>query len=115
MGGADVCVTMDVIEHIPTEKENIFMQTIYNNLVPSGFAVIGTPNVTMFPHASEFNRVAHINNYDQLRLYELASKYFEQVFIFGMNDEIVNTGFYPMSCYIIALCCQKKTNGERQE
>ena len=27
---------------------------------------------------------------------------------FSMNDEVVHTGFYPMACYLLALCCEKK-------
>lgn len=99
---------MDVIEHIPKEKENLYVNTVADNLADNGIAVIGTPNATLYPYASEWNKKRHINNYDQKRLYELLSRRFEQVFIFGMNDEVLNTGFYPFSCYILALCCQKK-------
>lgn len=28
--------------------------------------------------------------------------------IFGMNDEVLHTGMYPMACYIMALGCGKK-------
>ena len=106
--GGDCAVSLDVIEHIPAEKEDIYFQTICNNLKDNGIAVIGTPNVTMFPYASPWNKKAHINNYSQERLYEAAAKWFQNVFIFGMNDEVLHTGFYPMSCYIMALCCGKK-------
>lgn len=106
--GGDCAVSLDVIEHIPAEKEDIYFQTICNNLKDNGIAVLGTPNVTMFPYASPWNKKAHINNYSQERLYEAAAKWFQNVFIFGMNDEVLHTGFYPMSCYIMALCCGKK-------
>ena len=78
------------------------------NLKDDGFAVIGTPNLTMVPYSSPWNKIAHINNYDQKRLYEAMSRYFENVFIFGMNDEVLHTGMYPMACYIMALGCGKK-------
>ena len=38
----------------------------------------------------------------------LMLKYFNKVFIFSMNDEVVHTGFYPMSHYYFALCVSKK-------
>ena len=41
-------------------------------------------------------------------LKSLLSKYFHNVFIFSMNDEVVHTGFYPMAHYLFALCCDKK-------
>lgn len=105
-GGADAVISMDVIEHIPKEKETVFRDTIYDNLNDHGFAVIGTPNVTIYPYANPINKKSHINNFDQKRLYELFASKFNNVFIFGMNDETVNTGFYPFSCYIVALCCK---------
>lgn len=105
-GEADAVVSLDVIEHIPKEKEGIFRDTVYENLNAHGFAIIGTPNVTIYPYANPINKKAHINNFDQKRLYELFAGKFRNVFIFGMNDETVNTGFYPFSCYIMALCCK---------
>lgn len=105
-GGVDAVISMDVIEHISKEKETIFRDTVYDNLNDHGFAVIGTPNVTIFPYANPINKKAHVNNFDQKRLYELFASKFRNVFIFGMNDETINTGFYPFSCYIVALCCK---------
>ena len=37
-----------------------------------------------------------------------ASRYFENVFVFGMNDEVVHTGFYPMCHYIFVLGTGKR-------
>ena len=105
-GGVDVVISMDVIEHIPKEKETLFRDVIYDNLNENGFAIIGTPNITLYPYANPVNKKAHINNFDQKRLYELFYGKFRNVFLFGMNDETVNTGFYPFSCYIVALCCK---------
>ena len=108
MGGhcADCAVSLDVIEHIPKEKEARYRDIIYNTLEDNGFAIIGTPNITLYPYANPINKKAHINNFSQERLYELFSEKFRNVFIFGMNDESINTGFYPFSCYIMALCCK---------
>ncbi|MFM8835604.1 MAG: methyltransferase type 12, partial [Actinomycetota bacterium] len=36
-------------------------------------------------------------------------KYFHSVFMFSMNDEVVHTGFFPMSHYLIAVCADKKS------
>lgn len=106
--GADVIVSLDVIEHIEPSREEEFIDTVWGNLKKTGFAVIGTPNIEMLNYTSDLTRSIHINNYDQVRLYESFSKRFHNVFIFGMNDEVLHTGFYPMSCYIMALCCNPK-------
>lgn len=95
-----------MIEHIPKEKEELFRDTIFDNLSEHGVAIIGTPNVTIYPYASETSKKGHINNYDQTRLYELFAKKFHNVFVFGMNDESVNTSFYPFNCYIVIVACK---------
>lgn len=110
-GRGDCAVSLDVIEHIPLEKEELYLDTICKNLKPNGIAIIGTPNDKIFPYANPINKKAHINNYSQERLYAALSKKFQQVFIFGLNDEVLHTGFYPMSCYIMALCCNKRVEG----
>jgi len=101
-------VSLDVIEHIQTEKEDEFCQLIVQHISDDGMVVIGTPNIEMSEYANEAAKVTHINLYDQKRLYQLLNNYFHNVFIFNMNDEVVNTGFAPMSCYIFAVCCNKK-------
>ena len=84
----------------------MFLDTVCNNLHEQGIAVIGTPNERMHPYATD--KISHINNYSQERLYAALSERFNNVFIFGMNDEVLHTGFYPMTCYIMALCCGKR-------
>ena len=101
----DAIVSLDVIEHISPKMENDYCKIIAGHLKSSGgLAIIGTPNITMNPYACEASKVGHINLYDQKRLYGLCSRYFDNVLIFNMNDEVVNTGFAPMSCYIFAVC-----------
>lgn len=107
-GGADALISLDVIEHIEAKNEHSFMNTVVGNLSSVGFAIIGTPNITMYQYTSEKNKEAHINNYSQERIYELLNTYFHNVFIFGMNDEVLHTGFYPMASYIMAICSYKK-------
>lgn len=68
-----------------------------------GCAVIGTPNETMTPYASKASQLGHINLYTHDRLYRLMEKYYRNVFMFSMNDEVVSTGFEPMGCYIFAV------------
>jgi 2-polyprenyl-3-methyl-5-hydroxy-6-metoxy-1,4-benzoquinol methylase len=105
-GKFDAVVSVDVIEHLSDEAA--FMKTICENLSENGVAVIGTPNITMTPYASEASKRDHINLYDQKRLWNLGKEYFHNVFLFNMNDEVVHTGFDPMSCYMFALCVNPK-------
>jgi 2-polyprenyl-3-methyl-5-hydroxy-6-metoxy-1,4-benzoquinol methylase len=107
-GKFDAVVSIDVIEHISKEKEDEFLSTICNNLKDNGFCIVGTPNITASPYASPKSQIGHINLYDAKRLEELLSKKFHNVFVFGMNDEVVHTGFKPMCHYLMALACNKK-------
>ncbi|MBQ9359709.1 MAG: class I SAM-dependent methyltransferase [Lachnospiraceae bacterium] len=104
----DAVISLDVIEHIKPDNEDLFCKRMVDKLEDEGVAIIGTPNVSMRPYANESARIVHINNYDQQRLYETMTKYFRNVFIFGMNDEIVNTGFEPMACYLFAICTGRR-------
>ncbi|MFN0065603.1 MAG: class I SAM-dependent methyltransferase [Chlamydiales bacterium] len=101
-------VSLDVIEHIYREHEDAYVQAICSHLTEDGITVVGTPNETTAPYASELSRLAHVNMYSQERLKVLFEKYFANVFCFGMNDEIVHTGFAPMAQYIFVLACNKR-------
>lgn len=96
--------SLDVIEHIEPVRENEFCQVITSHLEDGGTVVIGTPNINLSPYASEGAKAGHINLYDQKRLFVLMRKYFKNVYIFNMNDEIIHMGFDPMSCYMFAIC-----------
>lgn len=104
-GKFDVVISIDVIEHIEDEKS--FIETICKNLDKNGVAVIGTPNITMTPYASAASKKDHINLFDQQRLWSVCKDYFQNVFVFNMTDEVIHTGFDPMSCYMFALCVNK--------
>jgi 2-polyprenyl-3-methyl-5-hydroxy-6-metoxy-1,4-benzoquinol methylase len=105
--------SLDVIEHIPVELEGAFFRTITDNLTDDGMCIIGTPNATAAAYASPQSRAGHINLYTAERLAAAAGKYFQNTFVFGMNDEVVHTGFYPMCHYIYVLGTGKRAQTSR--
>lgn len=106
----DAAFCLDVIEHIERNREDEFASKMCSFLNEDGMAIVGTPNITMDTYASRGSKIGHVNLYNQQRLYDLMAKYFRNVLIFGMNDEIVNTGFEPMCCYIFAVgICPQNT------
>jgi len=109
-GVFDAIISLDTIEHIPPAKEKEFFQTLVDNLAADGICIVGTPNITSAKYASKQTRMGHVNLYSAERLRDTARKYFRNIFIFGMNDEIVHTGYYPMSQYLIMLGCGKKAS-----
>ena len=54
-------------------------------------------------HAGSLSQAAHINLKSMATLKALMEHYFQNVFMFGMNDEVVHTGYAPMCHYIWSL------------
>jgi 2-polyprenyl-3-methyl-5-hydroxy-6-metoxy-1,4-benzoquinol methylase len=104
----DVAFSLDVIEHIPEAIEDRFYRNMVASLKGKSTAIVGTPNLAAEAHQSEHSRRDHINlkSYDTLRADML--KYFDYVIMFGMNDEVVHTGFGPMCHYLLAVGMQPK-------
>ena len=107
-GGFDAAYSLDVLEHILPKDEDVFMKNIVNSLSENAPLIIGTPSIYSQTYASPPSKEGHVNckNYQELK--RLMSEYFNNVFIFSMNDEVVHTGFSPMANYYLALCCSKK-------
>ena len=97
--------SLDVLEHISKKDEDSFLKNIVLSLSNNGVLIIGTPSITSQDYASKQSKAGHINCKSAEELKSLLEKYFKNVFIFSMNDEVVHTGFYPMAHYYFALCC----------
>jgi len=102
-GEFDGAYSLDVIEHIEREREDRFMENLCAAMRPSGVVLIGTPNETASPYASEWSQRGHINLKGHVELRALMERYFENVFLFSMNDEVIHTGFSPMAHYLFAM------------
>lgn len=101
-------ISLDVVEHIHPEHEELYFQTVINNLDQDGICVIGTPNITASAYASEYSKLGHVNLYSQDRLVSVLKKYFHQVLAFGMNDEMMHTGYAAMAHYLLCVGCHRK-------
>jgi len=95
---------LDVIEHIPYEHEHDFINNIKESTT-GGPILIGTPNITADEYASKYSKESHINLKSGSSLKNGLIPFYKDIFIFSMNDEVVHTGFLPMSHYIFALAC----------
>lgn len=102
-GRFDAAYSLDVIEHILPENEEIFMANICSSLKDHAVCIIGTPNITAEKYASEYSREGHVNLKSAEMLNQLMRLYFHNVFDFSMNDEIVHTGYAPMAHYIFCI------------
>ena len=66
--------------------------------------LIGCPNIHAAVHASELAMVSHVNLQSPESLKEVLKGHFEEVITFGMNDEIVHTGFNKLGWYFFLIC-----------
>ncbi len=107
-GTFDGMFSLDVLEHVKAEDEGRFIANMIESLTPHGTLVIGTPSLQSQDHASPQSKKGHVNCKDQRDLRALMLRYFHNVYMFSMNDEVVHTGFHAMSHYNLALCCGKR-------
>lgn len=101
----DAVYCLDVMEHIEPVQEEIFIRHLLQALKPTGVLLVGMPSLQSQAYASPQSKEGHVNCKDQSAFKALFKRYFHQVFMFSMNDEVIHTGFGPMAHYSIALCC----------
>jgi 2-polyprenyl-3-methyl-5-hydroxy-6-metoxy-1,4-benzoquinol methylase len=99
----DAAFSIDVLEHLNPDQEAAFMAHAVSCLKPNGVLITGTPNITASQYATPRSQVQHINLKSMKTLRELTERYFENVFMFGMNDEVLHTGYGPMCHYLWSL------------
>ena len=84
------------------------MENILSSMNEHGVFIAGMPSIESQKYASKRSKKEHVNCKSGNKLKEMLNKYFHNVFVFSMNDEVVHTGFYPMAHYLFALGVGKK-------
>lgn len=105
VGEFEAAYCVDVLEHIATESEEIFIKNVVASIDPNGMAIFGMPSLESQKYASEQSKIGHINCKSGDQLKDLMQKHFYNAIVFSMNDEVVHTGYYPMAHYLFAVCC----------
>ena len=105
----DAIYLMDVFEHIDKSKENKFLKNLVSSIKNDGCAIIGMPSLESQKNIPpEKQDPGHVNCKSGRDFKKLMISYFDNVFLFSMNDEVVHTGYHKMANYLIALCCSPK-------
>lgn len=99
----DGAFSLDVLEHISSNQEDQFITNVTSSLSEFGTFIVGMPSLESQPHASALSKEGHVNCKRQEDLGALLEKHFHRVFTFGMNDEVLHTGYGGMSHYNIAI------------
>jgi len=100
----DALVSMDVIEHFNAKNISKVVKTYSDLLKNNGFAVIGTPNLNSRKYASKRRLDTHEYEFTHDDFEIKLKKYFKNVFVFSMTDEVVSTSFPKLSWYLMAIC-----------
>lgn len=104
-GAFDAAFSCDVLEHIMPHDEDAFVGNIAASVSDHGVCIFGSPSLESQAFASKASKEGHVNCKSAPDLKRLMQRYFRNVFIFSMNDEVVHTGYHPMAHYLFALCC----------
>jgi 2-polyprenyl-3-methyl-5-hydroxy-6-metoxy-1,4-benzoquinol methylase len=107
-GRFDAAYSLDVLEHIDPSVEHIFIENILKSLNPNAPLIMGIPSIESQVHASPQSKAGHVNCKTGKDLKLFLERYFSNVFLFSMNDEVVHTGYAPMAHYLMAVCCGVK-------
>jgi len=100
--------SLDVLEHIAPSKETLFMNNVLRSLDSNGTLILGMPSLESQALASPQSKIGHVNCKSGKKFKDFLDKYFHNVFMFSMNDEVVHTGHYAMAHYLLAICCGKR-------
>jgi len=107
-GSYDGIYALDVLEHIQQKHERTFLENAFAPLTKHGVAIIGIPTLESQVYASPTSKAGHVNCKSAPDLKLLMQTFFNTVFIFSMNDEVVHTGYHKMAHYIFAVGCSRK-------
>jgi 2-polyprenyl-3-methyl-5-hydroxy-6-metoxy-1,4-benzoquinol methylase len=104
----DGIYALDVLEHINPADEPVFMSNLVGSLAPHGAVVLGMPSLESQAYASPNSKAGHVNCKSLPDFKQMMARYFHNVFMFSMNDEVVHTGYHRMAHYLLALGCEGK-------
>jgi predicted SAM-dependent methyltransferase len=95
---------LDVLEHIPKDKEDIALSNMRKKLKPFGTCIIGMPSKESQPYASALSKQHHVNCKTEGDLRTTMERHYHAVFMFGLNDYTLHDGYGPMCHYRFAVC-----------
>jgi SAM-dependent methyltransferase len=92
---------LDVFEHIA--DSHAVLRNVCASLRADGRAIIGVPSLESQQYASEMSQLGHVACMSGSDLKRLMEQYFRCVLVLSMNDEVLHSGFFPMSHYLLAI------------
>lgn len=99
-GKYDAAYSLDVVEHMRSDEMHELLRVLG---LSAGIVIIGSPSKESQAYASPLSAANHINCMTGPELKLAMQQHFRQVLLFSMNDEVIGTGFSPMSHYNFAI------------
>ena len=101
----DAAYCLDVLEHIDPAHQEHFFKNIIASCKDKSVVIFGIPSSESQETIPADRRdPGHINCQSQGQLIDNLKKFFSVVLPFSMNDEVLHTGYAPMSQYLFAVC-----------
>ena len=99
---------LDVLEHIPADQEHRFMCNIIGSMQCQATLILGMPSLESQRYASPRSKEGHVNCKSGSQFLDFGRRYFNNAFLYGMNDEVVHTGYPAMAHYLFLVCVNPK-------
>lgn len=99
---------LDVLEHILPDARDDALSNVKRSLTADGVFIVGCPSLESQVYASPASRAGHVSCVSGEDFRAELLRRFGNVFMFGMSDETVHTGFLPMCHYLLALCTERR-------
>lgn len=106
-GSFDAVYSLDMFQYIEGRQEHAFFTNVLSAMTSNGVLIIGVPSSESQAYASKFSKMGAYCR-SQTELKEIVRRYFQNAFMFSMNDEVLHTGYSKMSHYFFAVCCGPK-------
>lgn len=103
MRNFDAAFALDVLEHIEPRREKRFLTHL---AASAPVLIIGMPSLESQQYASKLSKEGHVNCKTAEQLRATMLRYYREVFLFGMNDEVLHVGYERMRQYHFALCVE---------
>jgi 2-polyprenyl-3-methyl-5-hydroxy-6-metoxy-1,4-benzoquinol methylase len=100
----DAVFSLSVIEHLMHTDQHAFLANLRGSLLNAGIAIIGAASIESRIKAEDDDGRGFVNCKNGAELKALLGRYFEKVFLFSMNDDVVQTGYSPMAEYLFVMC-----------
>lgn len=104
----DGIFSLDVFEHLDEKAQIDYIKIIKEHLKPDGRFICGIPSIESQTYASPRSKAGHINCMSSDKFIDYWKSQFKNVQLFGMNDEVLHTGFGPMCHYLMVNCTNIK-------